>query len=176
MIHYSCDPEVALQTPKPRKIQRHEKVTQKWLSGSRWKWLKSYSKVTQRLLFSTVFVTFESLLSHFHRDPESHFWVTFLCLWIFRGLGVRGATSGSQHYRGPPTTHHPHKRPSSSGGIFWGVVCELSEPKKKQNTHHPQFRTRDVDRRFCGGGAWISRSDIRRPILGSSMWTSFCGK
>ena len=24
-----CDPEVALQTPKPRKIQRHEKVTQK---------------------------------------------------------------------------------------------------------------------------------------------------
>ena len=25
----TCDPEVALQTPKPRKIPRHEKVTQK---------------------------------------------------------------------------------------------------------------------------------------------------
>ena len=61
----TCDPEVALQTPKPRKIQRHEKVTQKWLSGSRWMWLKSYSKVTQKLLFRP----FLSLLSHF--------WVTF---------------------------------------------------------------------------------------------------
>ena len=28
-----------------------------------------------------------------------------------------------------------------------------------QNTHRPRFCTRDVDRRFCGGGAWISRSD-----------------
>ena len=33
--------------------------------------------------------------------------------------------------RGPPTTHHTHKRPSSSSGNFGGVVCELSEPKKK---------------------------------------------
>ena len=37
-----------------------------------------------------------------------------------------------QKIRGPRTTHHPHKRPSSSGGIFGGVVCELSEPKKKK--------------------------------------------
>ena len=35
------------------------------------------------------------------------------------------------HYRGARNTHHPHKRPSSSGGIFGGVVCELSEPKEK---------------------------------------------
>ena len=28
-----------------------------------------------------------------------------------------------------------------------------------QNTHHPQFCTRDVDPRFCGGGAWFSQSD-----------------
>ena len=33
--------------------------------------------------------------------------------------------------RGPRTTHHPDKRPSSSGGILGGVVCELSEPKQK---------------------------------------------
>ena len=31
-----CDSEVALQTPKPRKTQTHEKVAQKWLSGPRW--------------------------------------------------------------------------------------------------------------------------------------------
>ena len=39
----------------------------------------------------------------------------------------------TEHAGGPQTTHHPHKRPSSSGGIFWGggVVCELSEPEKK---------------------------------------------
>ena len=43
-----CDPEVLLQTPKPRKIQRHRKVTQKWLLGLRPKWLKSYLKVTQK--------------------------------------------------------------------------------------------------------------------------------
>ena len=34
-------------------------------------------------------------------------------------------------FRGPRTTHHPHKRPSLWGAIFGGVVCELSEPKKK---------------------------------------------
>ena len=26
--------------------------------------------------------------------------------------------------------------------------------------HHTQFCAHDVDRRFCGGGAWISRSDV----------------
>ena len=36
-----------------------------------------------------------------------------------------------------------------------GVVCELSEPEKRQNTHHPQLYTRDGDRQLCGGGAWI---------------------
>ena len=37
--------------------------------------------------------------------------------------------------RGPPTTHHPHKRSSASGGIFGGVVCEFSETKKKGKMH-----------------------------------------
>ena len=41
----------------------------KWLSGSRWKWLKSYSQVTQKLFLLIVFATIESLLSNF--------WVTF---------------------------------------------------------------------------------------------------
>ena len=48
MGHTHSDPEVPLQTPKPRKIQRHRKVTQKWLLGLRPKWLKSYLKVTQK--------------------------------------------------------------------------------------------------------------------------------
>ena len=38
------------------------------------------------------------------------------------------------------------------------MVCEVSEPQKRQNTHNPQFCTRDVDRLFCGGGVWTSRS------------------
>ena len=39
----------------------------------------------------------------------------------------------------------------------WCANCR--KLRKRQNTHDPQFCTRDVDRRFCGG-AWISRSDI----------------
>ena len=83
--------------------------------------------------------------------------------------GCLTSQQGKQGYRGPPTTHHPHKRPSSSGGIFLGgVVCELSEPETKaKSTHHPQFCTRDVDRRFCGGGAWISRSEVNRTATAS---------
>ena len=68
------------------------------------------------------------------------------------------------YYRGPPTTHHPHKRPSSSGGIFGGWCTNCRNLRRRQNSHHPQFCARDVDRRFCGGDAWISRSDIK--------WTS----
>ena len=45
--------------------------------------------------------------------------------------------------------------------FFGGVVRELSEPKKRQKIGtHPQFCTRDVDRRFCGSGTWISRSGL----------------
>ena len=36
----------------------------------------------------------------------------------------------------------------------------LMNLRERQKTHHPQFCTGDVDRRFCGGGAWISRSDF----------------
>ena len=55
--------------------------------------------------------------------------------------------------RGPRTTHHPHKRPSSSGGIFgggggWCANCR--NLRKRQNSHHPQFCTRDVDCQLCG--------------------------
>ena len=32
--------------------------------------------------------------------------------------------------------------------------------RARPNTHHPQFCTCDVDRRFCGGGPWILRSDV----------------
>ena len=76
--------------------------------------------------------------------------------------------------KGPPTTHHPHKRPSSSGGIWGGVVCELSEPKQRQNTHHLQSCTRDVDRRFCVGGAWTSWSDVA-PFLETIFCESLGG-
>ena len=51
------------------------------------------------------------------------------------------------------------------------MVCELLEPKKSQKTHYPQFCIRDVDRRFCGGGAWISRSD---PCQAARLASSGC--
>ena len=71
-------------------------------------------------------------------------------------------------YRGPRTTHHRHIRPSSSGGIFGGVVCELRNLRKRQTTHHPQFCTRDIDRRFCGGGAWNSRPEFKQELANFS--------
>ena len=79
----------------PEKI----KDTKKWLKSdlrgpgerhSKVKWPKS------DLLLSHSWVTFKELLSHFHRDPESHFWVSCLCLSIFRGFGVCRSTSGWQ--------------------------------------------------------------------------------
>ena len=38
-------------------------------------------------------------------------------------------------------------------------MCEFSEPKKKAKYAPPPVLHRDVDRQFCGGGAWISGSD-----------------
>ena len=68
----------------------------------------------------------------------------------FRGLSAPGVEKikkkSKKSTRGPPTTHHPHKN------------CR--NLRQRQNTHHPQFCTRGVDRRFCGGGAWISRPEV----------------
>ena len=71
--------------PSPEKLKDSDpKVT-----------LGAPAKVTQKLLTSDFFkcfshfcVTFRQPLSHFDRDPESHFWVTFLCLWILQGFGA----------------------------------------------------------------------------------------
>ena len=60
---------------------------------------------------------------------------------------------GDRQPRTIPTKDLPHQV------AFWqGVarlVCEVLEPKKKG-----KVRTRDVDCRFCGGGARIARSDF----------------
>ena len=53
-----------------------------------------------------------------------------------------------------PTKDLPHQVVFLEG---WCANCR--DPRKRQNTHHPQFCTRDVDRQFCGGGEWISQSD-----------------
>ena len=46
------------------------------------------------------------------------------------------------------------------GFYFGGGWCaNCRNLRERQNTHHPQFCTHDVDHRFCGGGEWISRSD-----------------
>ena len=52
-------------------------------------------------------------------------------------------------------------------------MCEWSEPKNKENTHHHEFCTRDVDRRFCGGGAWISRLDLFLAFIRSGQFMNF---
>ena len=62
-------------------------MTQKWLSGSRWKRLKSYSKVTQ-----VEKVTFESLLSNFWVTFTGTPKVTFESLFrVFELFGVWGS-------------------------------------------------------------------------------------
>ena len=51
-----------------------------------------YTPPTPRRVFSGEggwgCIKFGPVNFHFHWDPKSHFWVTFLYLWICRGLGV----------------------------------------------------------------------------------------
>ena len=61
---------------------------------------------------------------------------------------------GDRQPRTTPTKALPHQV------VFFGGWCaNCRKLRKRQNTHHPQFCTRDVDRRFCGGGVWISGSE-----------------
>ena len=92
--------------------------------------------------------------------PQTQFWrlQKVGLLWsapVSSTGGLAWTNRGKFSRRGPRTTHHPHKRP----GILGGSVCELSEPKKKAKYAPPPVCTRDVDRRLCGGGAWISWSE-----------------
>ena len=62
---------------------------------------------------------------------------------------------GDRQPRTIPTKDPPHEV------VFWGGWCaNCRNLRKRQNTHHIQFCTRDVDRQVYGGGAWISRSDL----------------
>ena len=45
---------------------------------------------------------------------------------------------------------------------FGGRRAKCWNLREGQKTYHPQFCTCDVDRRFYGGGAWMSRSDQGR--------------
>ena len=56
----------------------------------------------------------------------------------------------------------PHTIPTKDL-LHQGWCANFSNLRKRQNTHHPQFCTRDVDRQFCGGGAWISGADLPLP-------------
>ena len=65
-------------------------------------------------------------------------------------------------HRGPPTTHHPPQKTFLIKWSFWGGWCaNCRNLRERQNTHHPQFCTRDVDLRFCGGVVWTSWSDLQ---------------
>ena len=65
-------------------------------------------------------------------------------IFMFSG----GAPVGDREPRTIPTKDLPHRV------VFLGGWCaNCRNLRKRQNTHHPQFRTRNVDRRFCGGDA-----------------------
>ena len=76
-----CDPESPLKPP-PRKKNRDAKCESKWPSGPGASDSKGGSKVTNsNSPKGHSWVTFESLSSYIGRDPESHFWVS----WIQEG-------------------------------------------------------------------------------------------
>ena len=65
----------------------------------------------------------------------------------------------------------PHTMPTkdlSHDVVFLGGWCaNCRNLRTIQSTHHPQYCTRDVHRRFCGGGVWISRSEINSRLTGN---------
>ena len=73
----------------------------------------------------------------------------------FGGLNLLyGESRGAREPRTIPTKDLAHEV------VFWGGWCaNCRNLRQRQNTHNPKFCTRDVDRQFCGGGAWISRSE-----------------
>ena len=60
-------------------------MTQKWLSGFRWKRLRSYSKVTQKWRKRSFWVTLESL------SPEPRQWLLYHFFVSLNFLGVSGS-------------------------------------------------------------------------------------
>ena len=59
------------------------------------------------------------------------------------------------------------------GGGGWCARCR--NLSNRQHTHCPQFCAHDVDGRFCGGGAWISWSELLRYCQHpSSSWLQMC--
>ena len=73
--------------------------------------------------------------------------VELLCLQLCLGAFCLQLDLFTYSCRGPPTTHHPHKRVSSSGGILGGggvrivgtqeratpTVCKKASPRERGN-------------------------------------------
>ena len=64
---------------------------------------------------------------------------------------------GDRKPRTIPTKDLPHQVVFLGGGGWCVRIVGTQETGKIRTT--PRFCTRDVDCRFCGGGAWISRSE-----------------
>ena len=62
-------------------------MTRKWLSGSRWKWLNTHSKVTKRSKKS-LFDSFESLSPGPRKSLSSHFVVYFEFFGVWASAGL----------------------------------------------------------------------------------------
>ena len=100
----------------------------------------------------------QKILRH---SKDSNFRV---CIFrFFQGILGSGLGGTSNHAPSPQKTF-------LFRWYFWGGWCaNCRNLRTRPNTHHPQFCTRDVDRRFRGSGAWISRSEIR----GGDSWVLF---
>ena len=56
------------------------------------------------------------------------------------------------------------------------VVCANCRLRRKgRHTHYPQFCTRDVDRQFGGGGAWIYTEQMDAEGLGRKLLLTASG-
>ena len=76
---------------------------------------------------------------HFReRVRGSNFAVRMLCAFLnCIGKRLSCAMRSVQHFRGPATTHHPHKGPPFAGGIFQGWCVNCRSVRKEQKTHRP---------------------------------------
>ena len=85
--------------------------------------------------------------------------------WAARSLA---STSSTLHDWGTANHAPSPQKIFLIGWYFWGVVCELSEPKRRQ-IRTTKFCTRDVGYQLCGGGARISRSGQRDGTMSSRL-------
>ena len=154
--HQTCDLEVAIQNPiNIPKTQRHEKVTQKWLSGSRWKWLTSCSKVTQKWRKRSKKVTFGSLSPG---ARQSHLESLFRVFEFFGVWGSVGLLPG-------------HNTKPSSYRVFLELWFAIGWPSRKRwesRKRRRQLRQPQTRGSSAGSAEITEATDMTKGIWGAN--------